>query len=85
MQLHCTTNGDHDSMKYLIRKGIGSIAVLAGLVLLCLVAGSIVVEAPEDALQYVGFGILFGLLFISIGLLVMVADEYEPTVVQGER
>jgi NADH:ubiquinone oxidoreductase subunit 2 (subunit N) len=72
-------------MKYLIRKGIGSISVLAGLAFLCLVAGSIVVERPEDAVQYIGFGILLGLLFISVGLLFMMADKYEPAVVQGDR
>lgn len=68
-------------MRLFIRKGIGSITLLMGLCALLLVAFAIAVSPPEQALQYVGFGVLSGLLFISVGLMLFIVEDAQKPLV----
>lgn len=64
-------------MVRLFGKGIAAVLLLVGMILIALVPIA-VYQAGEQFLSFIGFGLLFGLLFTAMGLFFLSPAEKRP-------
>lgn len=58
-------------------KALGSTFAFAGFGMLLFVGIALFGESAETALQYLGFGVIFGLLLVAVGLTMAMPDEIQ--------
>lgn len=61
----------------LVLKALGSTFALTGFGMLLFAGIALFGESAEAALQYLGFGVIFGLLFVAVGLTMALPDEVQ--------
>jgi hypothetical protein len=59
----------------LLRRVLGLVITGIGGAMLAAVAWAIFVSASEDALQYLGFGIIFGLMAVATGTAIAMPSD----------
>lgn len=59
----------------LLRRVSGLMITAVGVAMLAAVAWAIFVSASEDVLQYLGFGIIFGLMAVATGAAVAMPSD----------